>query len=66
MQFKRTYRLQWAKHQKRWFGKWHVYLGIISGLIISVIGLTGSILTFQDDIDAALNRNLFEVRKDRT
>jgi uncharacterized iron-regulated membrane protein len=59
----KTYRLQWARHQKRWFGKWHIYLGIISGLILAVVGFTGSILTFQDEIDAALNKNLFEVQE---
>ena len=61
MDQKKTYRLQWAKHQKRWFGKWHVYLGIIAGLIIAIVGLSGRILVFQDEIDAALNKNLFEV-----
>ena len=53
--------LNWAKHQKRWFGKWHLYLGIIAGAIVAFIGVTGSILVFQDDIDRALNPNLFEV-----
>jgi uncharacterized iron-regulated membrane protein len=65
MRLKKTYRLQWAKHQRRWFGKWHVYLGIIAGLVIAIVGLTGSILTFQDEIDAALNKNLFEVQKEQ-
>ncbi len=63
MKIKKSYRLQWARHQIRWFGKWHVYLGIVAGLIISVVGLTGSILTFQDEIDLALNKNLFEVNQ---
>ncbi|WP_316824823.1 PepSY-associated TM helix domain-containing protein [Pedobacter miscanthi] len=53
--------LNWAKHQKRWFGKWHLYVGIIAGAIVAFVGLTGSILVFQDDIDRALNPNLFEV-----
>ncbi|MFT4032281.1 MAG: PepSY-associated TM helix domain-containing protein [Siphonobacter sp.] len=50
-----------AKHQKRWFAKWHLYLGIGAGLIVSIIGLTGSILVFQDEIDEALNPDLFVV-----
>lgn len=54
-------RLNWAKHQKRWFGKWHLYIGIIAGGIVAFVGLTGSILVFQDDIDRALNPELFEV-----
>ncbi|MBB6235467.1 putative iron-regulated membrane protein [Pedobacter sp. AK013] len=53
--------LNWAKHQKRWFGKWHLYLGIIAGAIVAFVGVTGSILVFQDEIDRALNPNLFEV-----
>lgn len=55
--------LRWAKHQKRWFGKWHLYLGIIAGAILCVVGLTGSILVFQDEIDIALNKELFESLK---
>ena len=54
-------KLNWAKHQKRWFGKWHLYLGIIAGAIVAFVGVTGSILVFQDEIDRALNPNLFEV-----
>jgi uncharacterized iron-regulated membrane protein len=55
--------LRWALHQKRWFGKWHLYLGIIAGAILCVVGLTGSILVFQDEIDAVLNKSLFESLK---
>ncbi|WP_052266017.1 PepSY-associated TM helix domain-containing protein [Pedobacter kyungheensis] len=54
-------KIGWAKHQKRWFGKWHLYLGIIAGAIVAFVGVTGSILVFQDEIDRALNPNLFEV-----
>lgn len=52
---------EWAKHQKRWFGKWHTYLGIIAGAILAFVGVTGSILVFQDEIDRALNKDLFDV-----
>lgn len=54
-------KFQWAKHQQRWFGKWHVYLGIIAGAIVAFVGVTGSILVFQDEIDRALNPELFTV-----
>ena len=54
-------RLQWARHQGRWFGKWHVYLGIIAGFIVSIVGITGSMLVFEDEIDRALNPKLFSV-----
>ncbi|GGH59037.1 hypothetical protein GCM10011379_05380 [Filimonas zeae] len=56
-----TYKKGWARHQQRWFGKWHVYLGIIAGFIIAVVGVTGSILVFRDEIDQALNPSLFKV-----
>jgi uncharacterized iron-regulated membrane protein len=54
-------KLNWAKHQKRWFGKWHLYVGIIAGAVVAFVGVTGSILVFQDEIDRALNPTLFEV-----
>jgi uncharacterized iron-regulated membrane protein len=50
---------QWAIHQKRWFGKWHLYLGIFAGAILTIVGLTGGILVFQEEIDRALNPKLF-------
>jgi len=56
-----TYKKGWARLQQRWFGKWHVYLGIIAGFIIAVVGVTGSLLVFRDEIDAALNPSLFKV-----
>lgn len=61
MKFFQRIKLQWARHQQRWFGKWHVYLGIIAGAILVVTGLTGSILVFQDEIDRALNPEMFRV-----
>lgn len=54
--------LTWANHQQRWFAKWHVYLGIIAGLIVSIVGVTGSVLVFRDEIDLALNPELFTVQ----
>ena len=54
-------KIQWAYHQKRWFGKWHLYLGIFAGVVLTIVGLTGSILVFQDEIDRALNPDLFTV-----
>ncbi|WP_076382943.1 PepSY-associated TM helix domain-containing protein [Filimonas lacunae] len=56
-----NYKKGWARHQQRWFGKWHVYLGIIAGFIIAVVGITGSLLVFRDEIDQALNPTLFKV-----
>ncbi|MES2627770.1 MAG: PepSY-associated TM helix domain-containing protein [Bacteroidota bacterium] len=51
--------MSWATHQKRWFGKWHTYLGIIAGTFLAVVGMTGSILVFRDEIDRSLNPDLF-------
>lgn len=51
----------WARHQKKWWGKWHLYLGVIAGLLLSVTGITGSILTFRTEIDRMLNPGLFQV-----
>lgn len=53
----------WAQHQKRWFGKWHLYLGLFAGAILCIVGLTGSILVFQDEIDEALNPEMFRYEK---
>ncbi|GAB3793820.1 PepSY-associated TM helix domain-containing protein [Spirosoma humi] len=50
----------WASHQKTWYGKWHVWLGLLAGSIILVISLTGTILVYRDEIDHALNPELFE------
>lgn len=56
-------KILWAFHQKRWFGKWHLYLGLFAGFIIAIVGLTGSILIFQDEIDRSLNPELFTIAK---
>ncbi len=55
----------WARHQRNWYGKWHLYLGIIAGAIIAIVGITGSILTFRDEIDAAMNPKLFKVMSEK-
>lgn len=50
-----------ARHQKRWFARWHLYLGLGAGVIVAIVGLTGSILVFRDEIDQALNPALLRV-----
>lgn len=57
---------EWASHQSKWWGKWHLYLGLIAGLIVSVVGITGSILVFQDEIDQKMNPELFTVQANGT
>ena len=49
----------WASHQKTWYGKWHVWLGLLAGTIIFIVSLTGTILVYRDEIDQALNPELF-------
>lgn len=39
----------------------HLWLGLSLGLILSIIGLTGSILVFYEAIDAALNPQFFAI-----
>lgn len=53
----------WASHQKRWYGKWHVWLGLIAGSIIFVVSLTGTILVYRDEIDEALNPELLTIQE---
>ncbi len=50
-----------TKHQKKWFGQWHLILGGFAGFIIAIVGLSGSILVFREEIDRALNPALFKV-----
>lgn len=57
---------EWGSHQRKWWGKWHLYLGLIAGLIVSIVGITGSILVFQDEIDQKLNPELFFVEENGT
>ncbi len=37
----------------------HRWAGILAGLIIVIIGITGSILVFEDELDVALNPDLY-------
>lgn len=50
-----------ATHQKSWYGRWHVYLGVTAGFVIAIVGLTGSILVFQEEIDRALNPEFYDI-----
>ncbi|MDE0129007.1 MAG: PepSY-associated TM helix domain-containing protein [Gammaproteobacteria bacterium] len=41
----------------------HRWSGIAAGLVIVLVGVTGSILVFEDEIDVALNPDLYSVEK---
>ena len=45
-----------ARRAFLWLHRW---IGLILGIVLVVIGLTGSILVFQREVDAALNPDLF-------
>ncbi len=39
----------------------HRWTGIVAGLLIILVGITGSILVFEDELDIAFNRKLYSV-----
>jgi uncharacterized iron-regulated membrane protein len=53
-------RLQKQKHRRKLWLKVHLWLGLSLGLILAVIGLTGSVLVFWREIDQALNSSLYQ------
>lgn len=46
---------------RRLSSKLHIYLGLTAGILLVPIGLTGSILVFHEEVDAALNPHLHRV-----
>jgi uncharacterized iron-regulated membrane protein len=46
---------QKQKGVKYWIGKLHLWLGLASGIIILIVGTTGGILAFQDEIKDAVS-----------
>lgn len=46
---------------RRWILKLHLYLGLIPGLMLVFVGLTGSLLVFSDEIDEMLNPEILRV-----
>ena len=47
-------------YKKAWF-KIHLYLGLSAGLVLFIIGLSGSILSFQTEILNVVNKNSYVV-----
>jgi uncharacterized iron-regulated membrane protein len=54
-------RLENLKRRRKLWLKAHLWLGLGLGLILALIGLTGSVLVFWQEIDAALNSGLYRV-----
>lgn len=49
------------KTLKKNIGFLHLWLGLSSGLIVFIVALTGSILVFEDEIDAFVNPEFYQV-----
>ena len=43
---------------RKWLVKVHLYVGLVLGVVLSIAGLTGSLIVFWQPIDAALNPEL--------
>ena len=41
----------------------HRWSGLLLALVVAIVGITGAITTYQDEIDRWLNRDLFQVRR---
>jgi uncharacterized iron-regulated membrane protein len=46
---------------KKNIGILHLWLGLLSGLIVFIVALTGSILVFEDEIDQLINPELYHI-----
>jgi len=49
------------KKQRRYFLWFHRYLGLIAGLLFIIVGLTGSLLVFSQEIDQFFHPHLLQV-----
>ncbi|PAM93908.1 peptidase [Flavobacterium sp. IR1] len=49
------------KTLKKNIGKLHLWLGLGSGLVVFIVALTGSLLVFEDEIDAYVNPEFYTV-----
>lgn len=50
------------KTRRKWWLTVHLWLGLIAGAVLLMVGLTGSILVFWQEIDSALNPSLQQVQ----
>ena len=49
-----------AGTQNAWL-VFHRWTGIIAGLVTVIVGITGSLLVFEDELDVTLNDKLFTI-----
>lgn len=47
---------------RRWWMRMHRYVGLSAGLLLVLLGLTGSVITYQQELDAWLHPDLLTVR----
>lgn len=55
-------RMSAGRVARRVFSWTHLYLGLVTGLVLSVLGLTGTVLVFHDEIDALVAPGLHRVQ----
>ncbi|MFA5921354.1 MAG: PepSY-associated TM helix domain-containing protein [Methylococcaceae bacterium] len=58
----KTRRLSRLKARRKLWLEIHLWLGLIAGAVLLIVGLTGSILVFWQEIDTALNPALHQVQ----
>jgi uncharacterized iron-regulated membrane protein len=59
--------LRQSRRRRRAGWRWlHLWLGLSLGLPLALIGLSGSVLVFWQELDAALNPGLFRVAPQNT
>lgn len=46
---------------RKWIWRFHLYAGLTVGALLALIGLTGSLLVFDDEIDRKMNGDLLRV-----
>lgn len=49
------------KHSRKWFYKLHRYTGLISGIFLLLIGLSGSILVYFNELERVFNPSLYNL-----
>ncbi|MGF1636228.1 MAG: PepSY-associated TM helix domain-containing protein [Cyclobacteriaceae bacterium] len=55
-----TFFNEMVRHQKRWYGQWHTWMGIFAGSILFIVSFTGALLVFEDELDMWFYPQLFD------
>lgn len=54
-------RLEKLKYRRKLWLQVHLYLGLVAGAILAVVGLTGSILVFYEELQEVFNSEQIEI-----